>query len=98
VIDLIRDLATTVRGMLRNAVAIISEPEPELEESTEYQVIANWFIKLGIQHYRIRVSGHYYPYELRDILSKIKPKKVLPIHTQNSKILSRLITQIYEAP
>jgi ribonuclease J len=96
VIDLIRDLATTVRDMLRNAVAIISEPEPELEESTEYQVIANWFIKLGIQHYRIRASGHYYPYELRDILSKIKPKKALPIHTQNSKILSRLITKIYE--
>jgi len=86
VIDLVRDMATAGKGSLSKAVAIISEPEPEVEEATEYRVIANWFKRLGIQHYMIRSSGHYYPYELKEILAKVKPKRILPIHTQNPSI------------
>jgi hypothetical protein len=57
-------------------LAIISEPEPQIEESSEYTVIANWFLTMGIESYRIRASGHYYQYQLKTILDKVKPRKV----------------------
>lgn len=75
VVDLLRDIAFTKASILKDAVAIISEPEPEKEEAIEYNVFANWFQKVGVQHYTIRASGHYYPYELKNIITKIKPKK-----------------------
>jgi len=53
----------------------IGEPEPQVEEASKYGVIANWLSRIGIQAYRIRVSGHYYPYQLKTILGTIKPKK-----------------------
>jgi len=75
VVDLLRDLASTNPSLLKDAVAILSEPEPEKEEAVEYSVLANWFIKVGMQHYTIRVSGHYYAYELKKILAEIEPKR-----------------------
>lgn len=86
VVDLIRDLRS--RGSLYDAaVAVLSEPEPEREEHIEYGALANWFARLRIQHYRIRASGHYHPYQLRGIIEAIKPKEIKLIHTLR---LSRL--------
>jgi|GEM_PF-276678 ribonuclease J len=100
VADLLRDLASINPSLLKDAVSIISEPEPEREEAIEYSVLANWFMKVGVQHYTIRASGHYYPYQLKRIIAEIRPKNVLPIHTERprlfSKNLDRLRSQTYE--
>jgi ribonuclease J len=69
----------------------MSEPEPQIEEASEYEVIANWLLKMGIQFYRIRVSGHYYPYQLKTIIKSIKPKEVIPIHTLYPNYLENTI-------
>jgi len=94
VVDLLRDVASTGPTLLKEAVAIISEPEPRREEAVEYHVFTNWFLRLGVQHYRIRASGHYYPYELKNILTKIKPQKVIPIHTESPKLFSRILDRL----
>jgi ribonuclease J len=75
VVDLLRDVALIKPSLLNDTVAVISEPEPERKEATKYSVLANWFSKLGVQHYIIRASGHYYPCELKLILAEIKPRK-----------------------
>lgn len=80
VVDFLKDLSS-VNDIARNSVAIMSEPEPEIEEASEYNVIANWLSRMGVQFYRIRVSGHYYPYQLKTIMQTIRPKEVIPIHT-----------------
>ena len=92
VVDLLRDISSTKPSLLNDMVAIISEPEPEKEEAAEYNVIANWFSKMGVQHYMIRASGHYYPYELKRILVEIRPKNVIPIHTEKPRLFSRILS------
>jgi ribonuclease J len=89
VIDLLRELHS--KGSLKGeTVAVLSEPEPEREEHIEYGAFANWFAKLGIQNYRIRASGHYYPYQLKEIIEAIKPKEIRPIHTLRPELLLRM--------
>jgi ribonuclease J len=80
IVDFLKDLSTATTA-IKNSVAIISEPEPDIEEASEYRVIANWLSRMGIQTYRIRASGHYYPYQLKTIIQTIKPKEIIPIHT-----------------
>ena len=94
VVDLLKDLDSA--GCLTNSsIAIISEPEPETEEALEYGVIANWLSQMGVQFYRIRASGHYYTYQLKKILSFIKPKKKIEvIHTVKPDLFNRLIKSI----
>jgi ribonuclease J len=91
VIDFMKDLNAT-SNLLKDAVAIISEPEPQIEEASDYDVIANWFLKMAVESYRIRASGHYYPYQLKKILSTIKPRKSIKgIHTERPELFCNLL-------
>ena len=89
VLELLRDLATegSIQG---NPVALLSEPEPEAEEASEYRIMGNWMLRLGVECYRIRASGHYYPYQLKTIIKTIKPNEIIPIHTLNPEQLYTL--------
>jgi ribonuclease J len=89
IVDFIRSLASHEK-LSSNMAAILSEPEPQVEESTEYDIIANWFSRMQINAYRVRVSGHYYPYQLKTILEIIKPKKIIPVHTLNPQYFRSL--------
>ncbi|MEM2961264.1 MAG: hypothetical protein QXU67_06630, partial [Candidatus Bathyarchaeia archaeon] len=80
ILNLLRDLTSEER-ITGSLVALLSEPEPEAEEASEYRIMANWMSRLGVQCYRIRASGHYYPYQLKTIIKTIKPKEIIPIHT-----------------
>ena len=79
-IDLLRDLRDA-DGLTRGSAAVLSEPEPRVEEAQEYEAIRNWLLKLDAQAYLMRASGHYYPYQLDQILEATKPKKVKLIHS-----------------
>lgn len=93
IIDLIKDLKFS-GALSDDCLAIISEPEPQTEEGSEYYVISNWFSTLGIESYRIRVSGHYYPYQIKTILKKLKPKKtVIPIHTEKPRLFLKILSK-----
>jgi hypothetical protein len=93
IVDLIKDL-NMVRGISKDSLAIISETEPQNEEGSEYNVIANWFTTLGIESYRIRASGHYYQYQLKTILDKIKSRKgIKTIHTEKPKLFLKMLKE-----
>jgi ribonuclease J len=80
VVDLLRDLASN-NLLPKNAAVLISEPEPSIEEAQAYEVMMNWFMNLGVQAYSMRVSGHYYPHQLKKIADAIRPKEVRLVHT-----------------
>jgi ribonuclease J len=91
IVDLIKDLNLT-GNLSKDCLAIISEPEPEMEEGSEYTVIANWFSIMGIESYRIRASGHYYQYQLKTILDKVKPRRdVKIVHTEKPRLFLRTL-------
>ncbi|MEM3710055.1 MAG: hypothetical protein QXL46_04015 [Nitrososphaerales archaeon] len=94
VVDFLKNLSSTT-GLIGDPVAIVSEPEPEIEEASEYEIIANWLSGMGIQCYRIRASGHYYPYQLKRLLSLVKPKrKIEVIHTLKPELFQALVEKV----
>ena len=82
----LRDVASAA-GAPKKFVVITSEPRPEAEEAAGYKAVANWLSKMGTQAYRVRTSGHYYPYQLQTILQVINPKEMIPIHTLDPEYL-----------
>ena len=90
IVDFIKDLASFGK-LTREVAAILSEPEPQIEEASEYDVIANWLSVMGVNTYRVRVSGHYYPYQLKSIMDVIKPSKVKAIHTINPNLIYNIL-------
>ena len=91
IVDFLKTLTSEKR--YGKIIAILSEPEPEIEEFSEYNIVSNWMSKMGIEHYRIRVSGHYYPYEIKNVKKIIKPKRVMPIHSERPELTKRLWTK-----
>ena len=57
------------------------------ESEVEEQTLAYWLYSLEIQVYKVRLSGHYYLRELRDILDTIKPEKLVPVHTRHPSLV-----------
>jgi len=84
IVDFLKELKST--QTLGDTVAILSEPEPENEEASDYTTFANWMSRRGIQHYRLRVSGRYYPYEIGKIKEILDPKRIIPIHTESPEL------------
>jgi ribonuclease J len=85
IVDLCRKADKIIFG--KNVASIITEPEPSAEEMVEYEVVNRWLLRSGIQPYRLRVSGHYYPYEINKILKTIRPKQVIPVHTEHPELM-----------
>jgi ribonuclease J len=89
IIDLFRQLEeTSLRS--KRAVCILTEPEPAAEEMQEYETMSRWLSLWGIQSYRIRVSGHYYPFDFKEILETVAPKEILPLHTFHADLMLKL--------
>lgn len=53
---------------MKSIASIITEPEPPSEEMVIYEIVNRWLLRSGIQPYRLRVSGRYYPFEISDII------------------------------
>jgi ribonuclease J len=97
IVDFLKDLSLT-GNLLKDSVAVMSEPEPEREEASGYEVVSIWLSKMGVQHYRVRASGHYYPYQLETILNTVKPKKKIGIiHTEAPELFHALIDRAMSA-
>ncbi|BFH72979.1 hypothetical protein SJAV_09230 [Sulfurisphaera javensis] len=76
---------------LEGTVVISLSTETKSESGEDESVEDVWFKTLGFIVYRLRISGHYYPYELRDILDTIKPKYVIPVHTEASRTVCEFV-------
>jgi ribonuclease J len=80
-VEFARDAAPEVG--LRGGLALLMLSEHEAEEGLEEAVALGWLRRLGLQPYRLRVSGHYYPHELARLVQLVKPKELVPVHTED---------------
>ncbi len=67
---------------------IMSRSEPFSEESAlSLDRLMNWLLMYDVaRYYRIHVSGHLFPDQIRDVLDSVNPAKVVPIHTEHSDL------------
>jgi len=70
-------------------ITVIGEPLSE-ESIIEERKLESWLKLLGITSLRIHVSGHYLPHEFKKIINTLKPKELIPIHTQAPSAMIKL--------
>ncbi|MBM4237862.1 MAG: MBL fold metallo-hydrolase, partial [Euryarchaeota archaeon] len=74
---------------------ILSQSEPFNEEmEITYDKLCCWLEHLGLPLYQIHASGHARPYELKEMISEMSPKMVIPVHTSNPKLYSNYISDL----
>ena len=61
---------------------IYSMSEPFTEEDLEDEVLHNWLEHFGLRYHQLHASGHLSRKEIGDVINKVKPKKLFPIHTE----------------
>ena len=67
-----------------------SEPHDE-EQEIEWEKVENWINLLRLDSRWTHASGHANREDLLKIIKEIKPKKVIPIHTENPREFKRLL-------
>jgi len=67
---------------------IHSMSEPFSEEDIEDQVMRNWLNHFKIRLHQLHASGHLNREELTDMVERINPKKLFPIHTENAQLFT----------
>jgi len=68
---------------------ILSTSEPFNEErEIEFDKFKNWLDHFGLPMYHIHCSGHIMPNELKQTITQISPKILLPIHTEHPNLFA----------
>jgi ribonuclease J len=76
---------------LTGSVVVLTDPEPkESIKEVEERALRAWLRSFGIQTVRLRLSGHYLPHQFSKIIEALKPKHLIPIHTEESNLINRL--------
>jgi len=65
---------------------IHSMSEPFSEEDIEDQVMHNWLDHFNIRFHQLHASGHMNRQEITDLINNMSPKKIFPVHTENSML------------
>ncbi len=94
--DLVMDLGFYQLGELidiqppRGSHFIHSMSEPFSEEDIEDQVMRNWLQHFGITFHQLHASGHLNRDELTNMITRIDPNRVFPIHTEHPNLFQTL--------
>ncbi len=65
---------------------IHSMSEPYSEEDIEDQVMHNWLNHFKMQFHQLHASGHMNRQQLTGLINHIRPRRILPIHTENQQL------------
>jgi ribonuclease J len=79
---------------LQGGIALLMVSEHEAEEGVEEAVALGWLRRLGLQPYRLRVSGHYYPHEFARLVGLVKSREIVPVHTEEPGLMLRLFEKL----
>jgi hypothetical protein len=63
------------------------------EDELDQMKVQNWLARFGLAFYshRVHASGHLNRAELKGMIAEIKPKKLIPIHTEYPKAFAQII-------
>jgi ribonuclease J len=62
----------------------------------DHERFINWLNHFGLPMYQIHSSGHMMPTELRETIGQVKPKRLLPIHTEQPELYRLFVKDITE--
>ena len=91
-VEFARDATQEVE--LEGGLALLMLSEHEGEEGAEESVALSWLRRLGLQPYRLRVSGHYYPHELAKLIQLTKPRELVPVHTEDPALMLEMFRRL----
>jgi len=43
---------------------------------------------------RLRLSGHYLPHQLRRVIEALRPKDLIPVHTEGADVMVSLFKRL----
>jgi len=61
----------------------------DIEMETDWKKIENWINHFGMKLNRTHVSGHASGPELKEFVNIVKPKKIIPIHTEHPEFYEK---------
>jgi len=73
---------------------IHSMSEPFSEEDIDKELMDRWLRHFGLGFHQIHASGHCSQPHLKKIIDKIKPKQIVPVHTEYPEIFKQLFKDI----
>lgn len=83
---------------LTGSAVVLMDPEPrESVKEVEESALRTWLRSFGAQVFRLRLSGHYLPHQFRYIVEALKPKDLIPLHTEESDLMNRLFKNILKS-
>jgi ribonuclease J len=68
---------------------IHSMSEPYSEEDITDTVMHNWLDHFQIRFHQLHASGHMNRQQLTELINRIKPKQLFPIHTENPELFKK---------
>jgi len=84
---------------LTGSAVVLTDPEPrESVKEVEEEALKAWLKIFGIQAFKLRVSGHYLPHHFRYIIESLKPRDLIPIHTEEARLMDKLFKKIQPSP
>jgi ribonuclease J len=69
---------------------IYSMSEHFSEDEVEGTVLKNWIGHFGLEHVQLHASGHISRGELAEAIERIRPKRVLPVHTEHPEMFKKM--------
>lgn len=68
---------------------IRSKSEPFEEDDVQEEVLQNWIKRFNMDFHQAHASGHANMEEIFDIVRRIEPKVVIPVHTEHPEMFSK---------
>lgn len=77
------------------SVFILSQSEPFNEEmEIDFQKLLNWLEHFGLPLYVIHTSGHASAFDLREIIVRVRPKRVFLVHTERPLLYANFLSDL----
>jgi ribonuclease J len=68
---------------------IHSMSEPHSEEDIEDRIMHNWLDHFQMQFHQLHASGHMNRQQITDLVNRVNPERVFPIHTENPQLFKK---------
>jgi ribonuclease J len=73
-------------------VYVLSSSEPFNEEmELDMQRLVGWLEFYGMPLYHVHISGHIMPQDLKELVSRVRSRKTVPIHTEHPSLFAKFV-------
>jgi ribonuclease J len=69
---------------------IYSMSEPYSEEDLGAEIMQNWLRHFGLRFHQIHASGHCSREEIGQVIAKIEPRLLFPVHTEHPELFKKM--------